>query len=142
MTKPEDDPMLKTALMTAATCATLILGAPLAETQAGEAALSGDALRTTVSGKTVFLKISGFELPIQYSSHGTMKGSMGTIAAAFSRGDGSSDTGKWWIAEDQLCQKWHSWMEGETYCYKLSQSGSQVRWVRDDGRSGTARIGG
>jgi len=134
--------MLKTTLLTAATCATLILGAPFAETQAGEAALSGDALRTAVSGKTVFLKISGFELPIQYSSRGTMKGSMGMIAAAFSRGDGSSDTGKWWVADDQLCQKWHSWMDGETHCYKLSRNGNAVRWVRDDGRSGTARIGG
>lgn len=133
--------MLKTALMTAA-CAALLLGAPLAEAKAGDDALSGDALREAVSGKTVFLKISGFELPIQYSARGTMKGSMGTIAAAFSRGDGSSDTGKWWIADDQLCQKWHSWMDGDTYCYKLSQNGSQVRWVRNDGRSGTARIGG
>ncbi len=134
--------MLKTALLTAATCATLMFGAPFAETQAGEAALSGDALRNAVSGKTIFLKISGFELPIRYASGGTMKGSMGTVAAAFARGDGSSDTGKWWIADDQLCQKWRTWMEGNTYCYKLSQSGAQVRWVRNDGRSGTARIGG
>jgi hypothetical protein len=41
---------------------------------------------------------------------------MGTIAAAFFRGDGASDNGKWWIAEDQLCQKWTSWMDGNTYC--------------------------
>jgi hypothetical protein len=110
--------------------------------QAGETALSGDVLRSAVSGKTVFLKISGFEFPIQYAPRGTMKGSMGTIAAAFSRGDGSSDTGKWWITDDQLCQKWRTWMEGNTYCYKLSRNGNQVRWVRNDGRSGTARIGG
>jgi hypothetical protein len=134
--------MLKTALLTAATCATLMFGASFAETHAGETALSGDALRNAVSGKTIFLKISGFELPIRYASGGTMKGSMGTVAAAFARGDGSSDTGKWWIADDQLCQKWRTWMEGNTYCYKLSQSGAQVRWVRNDGHSGTARIGG
>jgi hypothetical protein len=134
-------PMLKTALMTAVACATLALGAPLA-TNAAETALSGEALRSAVTGKTVYLKISGFELPIQYSAGGSMKGSMGTIAAAFSRGDGSSDRGKWWIADDQLCQKWSSWMEGRTYCYKLSRNGSAVRWVRDDGRSGTARLGG
>jgi len=134
--------MLKTALMTAAAFATLTLSAPLSETQAGDAALSGDALRQAVSGKTVYLKISGFELPIQYSSRGTMKGSMGTVAAAFSRGDGASDRGKWWIADNQLCQKWSSWMESRTYCYKLSLNGNAVRWVRNDGRSGTARIGG
>ena len=134
--------MLKTALMTAAAFATLALSAPLSEAKAGEATLSGAALRQAVSGKTVYLKISGFELPIQYSSRGTMKGSMGTVAAAFSRGDGASDRGKWWIADNQLCQKWSSWMESRTYCYTFSVNGNAVRWVRNDGRSGTARIGG
>lgn len=134
--------MMKIALMTAAAFATLALSAPLSVTKAAEAALSGDGLRQAVSGKTVYLKISGFELPIQYSSRGTMKGSMSLVAAAFSRGDGSSDRGKWWIANDQLCQKWSSWMESRTYCYKFSLNGNAVRWVRDDGRSGTARIGG
>jgi len=131
--------MLKTTLITAATIATLALG--VVSANAG-ATLSGDQLRTAVSGKTVFLKISGFELPIQYSSRGTMKGSMGLVAAALSRGDGSSDRGKWWVEGDQLCQKWNVWMNGNTYCYKLSNSGSNVRWVRNDGRSGTARISG
>lgn len=131
--------MLKTVIATAA--AALSLSAPLMAA-AAETTLSGEALRQAVSGKTVYLKISGFELPIQYSARGTMKGSMSTVAAAFARGDGSSDSGKWWVAGDQLCQKWTSWMDGNTYCYKLSQNGSAVRWVRHDGRSGTARIGG
>ena len=130
--------MLKTTLLTAATVAVLGLGAVEAD---ANTALSGDELRSAISGKTVFLKISGFELPIQYSSRGTMKGSMGTVAAALARGDGSSDRGKWWVDGNQLCQKWNVWMEGSTYCYKLSRKGSAVRWVRDDGRSGTARIG-
>ncbi len=131
--------MLKTVIATAA--AALSLSAPLMAA-AAETTLSGEALRQAVSGKTVYLKISGFELPIQYSARGTMKGNMSTVAAAFARGDGSSDSGKWWVAGDQLCQKWTSWMDGNTYCYKLSQNGSAVRWVRHDGRSGTARIGG
>ncbi len=67
--------------------------------------LSGDELRRTVSGKTVYLKISGFELPIRYSANGRMTGKMGTVAASFSRGDGASDSGKWWVAGNQLCQK-------------------------------------
>jgi hypothetical protein len=131
--------MLKTALMTAATVATLSLGAVQAS---ADTMLAGDTLRSAISGKTVFLKISGFELPIQYSAGGTMKGSMGTVAAALARGDGSSDRGKWWVDGDQLCQKWDSWMESQTYCYKLSRNGNAVRWVRSDGRSGTARISG
>jgi hypothetical protein len=67
---------------------------------------------------------------------------MSTIAASFSRGDGASDTGKWWVADNQLCQQWSSWMDGKTYCYKLTRNGSSVQWARNDGHSGTARIGG
>ena len=33
-------------------------------------------------------------------------------------------------------------MDGKTYCYRLTRDGLAVRWVRNDGRSGTARIGG
>ena len=33
-------------------------------------------------------------------------------------------------------------MEGKSYCYKFTINGKSVRWVRDDGRSGTARIWG
>ncbi len=104
--------------------------------------LAGDELRQAISGKTVYLNISGFELPIQYAPNGRMKGKMGTVAASFSRGDGASDSGKWWVADDQLCQKWTSWMEGKQYCYKLTRQGSTVHWVRNDGHSGTARIEG
>jgi len=134
--------MFKTALITLATFATLALSAPPSETAAAEAALAGDVLRKAVSGKTVYLKISGFELPIRYSAGGSMRGSMSTVAAALTRGDGASDRGKWWISGDQLCQRWTSWMDGKSYCYKLALTGKSVRWVRNDGRSGTARIGG
>ena len=41
---------------------------------AEDGALTGDQLRKTVSGKTVFLKISGFELPIKYAANGRMTG--------------------------------------------------------------------
>jgi hypothetical protein len=138
--------MLKTTLI-AAILAALMLGACVAGL--GEAAaetksssLGGDQLRQAVSGKTVYLNISGFELPIRYAPGGTMSGSMSVVAAALARGDGASDHGKWWIANDQLCQRWTSWMDGKSYCYKLTETGKSVRWVRNDGRSGTARIGG
>jgi hypothetical protein len=115
---------------------------PAAASLAGQTNLAGDELRKAISGKTVYLNISGFELPIRYAANGRMSGKMSTVAASFSRGDGASDTGKWWVADDQLCQQWSSWMDGKTYCYKLSRKGSTVQWVRNDGRSGTARISG
>jgi hypothetical protein len=118
------------------------LALPAALAQAEFAALAGDELRQAISGKTVYLNISGFELPIRYAANGRMSGKMSAVAASFSRGDGAQDRGKWWVSGDQLCQQWTSWMDGKSYCYKLTRDGSTVHWVRNDGRSGTARIGG
>ena len=132
------------SLLTAAALMALMLGATIAVSEAAEAksaSLAGDELRKAVSGKTVYLKISGFDLPIRYAAGGAMSGSMNTVMAALARGDGASDRGKWWIAGNQLCQRWNVWMDGKSYCYKFTVSGSAVHWVRNDGRSGTARIG-
>ena len=118
------------------------LALPATASVAEPAQLAGDELRQAVSGKTVYLNISGFELPISYAANGRMSGKMSTVAASFSRGDGAQDRGKWWVANDQLCQQWTSWMDGKAYCYRLTRDGATVRWVRNDGRSGTARIGG
>jgi len=118
------------------------LALPATASVAEPAQLAGDELRQAVSGKTVYLNISGFELPINYAANGRMTGKMSTVAASFSRGDGAQDRGKWWVANDQLCQQWTSWMDGKTYCYRLTRDGATVRWVRNDGRSGTARISG
>jgi hypothetical protein len=118
------------------------LALPATASVAEPAQLAGDELRQAVSGRTVYLNISGFELPINYAANGRMSGKMSTVAASFSRGDGAQDRGKWWVANDQLCQQWTSWMDGKAYCYRLTRDGATVRWVRNDGRSGTARIGG
>ncbi len=128
--------MLKQFLLTAASSA-LAVGAALS---AEPASLSGDELRKAVSGKTVYLNISGFELPIRYSPGGSMSGRMGAVAA-LARGDATSDRGKWWVSGSQLCQQWTSWMEGKSYCYTLTRRGNIVSWLRNDGRSGSARIG-
>jgi hypothetical protein len=118
------------------------LALPALPATAESITLAGDELRQAISGKTVYLNVSGFELPIVYSANGRMKGTMRTVAASFSTGNGAADRGKWWVENDQLCQKWNSWMDGQTYCYKLTQNGNKVTWVRNDGRSGTARISG
>jgi len=117
------------------------LALPATGSLAEPTTLAGDELRQAISGKTVFLNISGFELPIRYAANGRMSGKMSTVAASFSRGDGAQDRGKWWVAGDQLCQQWSSWMDGKSYCYKLTRRGNSVSWVRNDGRSGSARIG-
>ena len=83
----------------AATVALFVL-ALCAASAAEPASLSSDELRKAISGKTVYLNISGFELPIRYSASGRMSGKMSTLAASLSRGDGSSDTGNWWVGKD------------------------------------------
>ena len=72
--------MLKTAFQTTVIAAAIAASAGAAV--AANATLSGDALRSAIADKTVVLKISGFELPIQYSARGTMTGRMSTVAAA------------------------------------------------------------
>jgi hypothetical protein len=102
--------------------------------------LTEDQLRQAIVGKTVYLNVSGFELPIRYKANGRMTGNMGVVAATFSQGDGSRDSGRWWIDANQLCQRWTSWMDGQIHCYKISRQGTVINWLREDGVSGTARI--
>ena len=104
---------------------TVGLALPATASLAEPTTLAGDELRQAISGKTVFLNISGFELPIRYAANGRMSGKMSTIAASFSRGDGASDSGKWWVAGDQLCQEWSSWMDGKSYCYRLTRDAAR-----------------
>lgn len=110
-------------------------------TAASAEALSGQDLRKVVTGKTVYLRQQGIELPISYRANGTMSGRLSAFVAALG-GTATADSGKWWIANSQLCQKWKRWLDGKSYCYKLSRKGSQVRWRRNDGRTGTVRLGG
>jgi hypothetical protein len=102
--------------------------------------LTEDQLREAIVGKTIYLNVSGFDLPILYKANGRMAGNMGAVAAAFSLGDGSRDSGRWWIDSNQLCQRWTSWMEGQIHCYKITRKGNVINWLREDGVSGRARI--
>lgn len=102
--------------------------------------LTEDQLRQAIVGKTVYLNVSGFELPIRYKANGRMTGNMGVVAATFAHGDGSRDSGRWWIDANQLCQSWTSWLDGQIHCYKISRQGDVINWLREDGISGTARI--
>lgn len=121
--------------------ATLIVMACGTPVLAGES-LSGEELRKAVVGKTVYLRTQGVEIPITYNSSGRMNGQLKAFVAALAGGEKTRDSGKWWISNHQLCQRWNSWLDGKSYCYKLTQVGNQVHWKRNDGRSGTARIGG
>lgn len=100
-------------------------------------ALSGSGLRTAVAGKTVLISTPVGTLPIVYRPNGTMT-ARSRVLAGYS--GPQTDTGVWWVANDRLCQRWQSWLDGKSHCYKMQVSGTTVHWSRDDGRTGTATI--
>ena len=123
-------------------CAALSLAAASVAQAATSSHMTGAELRKAVSGKTVYLSASGIVVPISYRSNGTMQGKLQALAAAFAGGNKPADAGRWWISKHQLCQRWNNWLGKKSYCYKLTKQGDKVTWVRNDGRRGTARIGG
>ena len=103
--------------------------------------LAGGRLKEAVSGKTIYLMTPiGAEIPIRYKPNGTMQGSSSKSLAALAGEKVSTDTGRWWIVREQLCQQWKNWSDSRSHCYKLRTTGGGVTWKRNDGQSGTARI--
>jgi len=99
--------------------------------------LTGEALRQAVSGRTVLIATAIGSLPIRYKSNGTMTGQAPAFVASLGT---ERDRGRWWIADDRLCQRWYLWLAAKRYCFKLQHVRGIVHWLRDDGLSGTATI--
>ena len=56
--------------------------------------------------------------------------------------NGPNDKGRWWIKGDRLCQQFTSWYKGAPMCFELIRTGDKrLKWIRDNGETGTARIG-
>ncbi len=103
--------------------------------------LSGNDLKEAISGKRVYLAVPlGGEFPLYYAAGGRVDGS--GEAAGLGRLLKPNDSGRWWVNGDKLCQKWQTWYEGKVFCFTVTPKGdSRIAWTRDDGYSGTARIG-
>ena len=113
---------------------------PFTFAQAEEGALIGPKLREAVAGKTVYVHSPLGDIPVRYSPNGTM--SARTELALLDGEDTSADKGRWWVEENKLCIRWQNWMERKQHCFTMHKVGhSTVRWNRDDGKSGTARLG-
>lgn len=103
--------------------------------------LAGDELKRTISGKEVYLATPfGGEFPLNYRSNGVVDGSGKAIGLGkFMQ---PTDSGRWWVEGQKLCQKWTSWYDGKPFCFTVQSAGeNKISWVRDDGLKGTARIG-
>lgn len=99
-------------------------------------------IESLIGDKRVLLSTPyGLELPLRYSSNGTVTGDISgfRLASMFT----PSETGRWWVDNGQMCQQFPTWYDGETFCFQIEQTGENaISWVRNDGLSGTARIEG
>ncbi len=117
--------------------ACLLAAAPIFPIQAEE--LIGTDLHKAVAGKTVYVATPMGEVPIRYAANGGLSGR--TELALLDGESTTADRGRWWVAEKKLCIQWQNWMGGRTHCFTMHRVGPNlVRWHRDDGKSGTARL--
>ena len=102
--------------------------------------LKTDEIQSLISGKRVYLKIPlGGEFPLRFASDGAVFGD--GSAVGLGRIFAPKDKGRWWVDDNQLCQKWEKWYDEKTFCFQLSDlKGKELKWLRDDGRKGRARI--
>lgn len=117
---------------------TLALSAATAE--ASGDSLSGAALKSFIGGKRIYIQVPlGGEIPLTYRKNGQVDGS--GEAVGLGRYLTPRDSGRWWVTGNRLCQKWQEWYGGKAFCFTVTRvSDNRIRWVRDDGRSGVARV--
>ncbi|MGL4636531.1 MAG: hypothetical protein ACRCWF_11165 [Beijerinckiaceae bacterium] len=111
-------------------------------TTASAEQLSGPELKERISGRTVYLAAPlGGEMPLRYSPNGTVDGN-GT-AVGLGRLFAARETGRWFMRGNMLCQQFPTWYKGERLCFTVRDLGNnRIRWNRDNGETGLARIGG
>lgn len=117
----------------------LTLAAGVAVAVAEPVAVTGDAVKEVVIGKTIDLDTPlGLPISIHYQGNGLVSATAGAALAIYL--GAAADRGRWWIADGRLCQKFFKWLEGETSCLRIRLDGRRIFWARDDGKRGTATI--
>lgn len=108
--------------------------------QATSQPLDAAEIQSTVGGKRIYLATPfGGEFPLNYRPGGVVDGD--GQALGLGRMMAPTDSGRWWIDGDRLCQQWQEWYDGKAHCFTLTRTGDRsLRWLRDDGMAGTARL--
>jgi hypothetical protein len=103
--------------------------------------LGASEIKRDIIGKRIFIQVPlGGEIPLIYQRNGVVKGDGEGVGLG--RFMTPNDQGRWWVDGRQLCQQWQEWYDGKTFCFELSDyTGDSVKWYRDDGRTGVARVG-
>lgn len=108
---------------------------------ASAAELGDSAIKETISGRKVVLSTMGFDFPLYYDANGQVTGDGSGVGLA--KYFTPKETGRWWVANDKLCQQFPTWYKGKTWCFELEKvNDKRLRWQRDDGFAGKARISG
>lgn len=105
-----------------------------------ERQIKGESIRALISGKRIYLAAPlGGEFPLFYRPDGRVDGT--GEAVGLGRFIRPTDSGRWWIAGDRMCQRWQTWYEGRTICFTLYDVGQgKLRWNQDNGDTGVARL--
>jgi hypothetical protein len=119
----------------------LALALNVAILPASASELSGSEIKGAIAGKQVMLRTFWGGFPLRYANSGSVTGD-GT-ALGLAKYFAPKETGKWWVAGNKLCQQFPTWYKGKQFCFTLAkQNETTLKWVRDDGYSGTAKIMG
>jgi len=119
-----------------------VMAATTASLQAAEESrYTSSDIKSEIIGKRIYLATPmGGEFPLNYRRSGVVDGS--GEALGLGRFVKPSDTGKWWIDGDRLCQRFTTWYKGTPMCFELYKTGAtNLKWIRNNGQVGTARIG-
>lgn len=129
-----------TGLAVAALALTTAVMAGVGPAVATSGPLDAAGIQSTVGGKRIYLATPfGGEFPLNYRPGGVVDGD--GEALGLGKMMAPKDRGRWWIDGNRLCQQWKEWYDGRAYCFTLTRTGAKsLRWVRDDGLAGTARV--
>ena len=111
---------------------------PLSGAMARASPLDNAAISELIAGTTVHIDTPiGVPLPIEFHRNGTMSGTAGRLEFVL---HAPRDRGRWWVADNKLCQKWFRWFDAQVQCITLRGEGNRYHWRRDDGTRGTASV--
>lgn len=101
--------------------------------------LNDDNIRKEIAGKKVLLQTRWGSFPLRYRANARVTGDGSALGLA--RFFTPKETGRWWVANNRLCQQFPTWYKGKTSCFRLRKTGpNRLNWTRQDGVSGTAVV--
>ena len=130
-------PNHRLCLTTVAMCASVAFSVSPSFAQS-DIALDAIGLVETFTDVTVsFQTPLGVALPVRFHGDRSLSGNSGKIARHLGA---EKDRGRWWVADQHLCQKWNVWFDAATNCVRVFRSGSRITWKAPDGKTGRGTI--